>query len=62
MIWIVNVVDLPGIISSDDNVSSVGVLVMREKTTYRGDLTAVEWDRDGMVISSGFPIRSTITT
>src|SRR2546430_15061590 len=49
LIRIVNVVDLPMSILSDDDVTSVGVLVMRDKTTDRGDLIGAEWDRDGMV-------------
>src|SRR6266487_597163 len=50
IVRIVDVVDLPRIISSDDDVKSVGVLVSREKTTYRGDLTDVGWNRDSFAV------------
>src|SRR6266481_8210722 len=46
LVRIVNVVDLPGIVSSDDNVTSVGVRVITDKTADRGDLTVGGWDRD----------------
>src|SRR6266568_4716547 len=46
LIRIGNVVDLPSIVSSDDNVTSVGVRVITEKTTDRGDLAGIGRDRD----------------